>query len=34
MASLVDRERIVKDNARNLASWLARKRDTVAAWIS
>jgi sulfatase maturation enzyme AslB (radical SAM superfamily) len=34
MASLVDRERIVQDNARNLASWLARRVDTVAAWIS
>jgi hypothetical protein len=34
MASLVDREGVVKDNARNLASWLARRVDTVAAWIS
>src|SRR5262249_9708378 len=34
MASLTHRERIVYDNARNLASWLARKVDTVAAWIS
>jgi hypothetical protein len=34
MASLVDRERIIKDGARALARRLARQVDTVAAWIS
>ena len=29
-----DRERIVKDSARELAAWLGRRVDTIAAWIS
>jgi MoaA/NifB/PqqE/SkfB family radical SAM enzyme len=34
MASLVDRKRIIRDNARDLAAWLHRKgAGTVAAWI-
>jgi hypothetical protein len=32
MASLVDREAILQDNARSIARVLARSRDTVAAW--